>query len=354
VARLGGDEFAILSPETSREEILVLAERLLAAIIAPYELCGDEVVIGTSIGIALAPDDGTNEDELFKSADLALYHAKSAGRNGYRFFERAMDSRLQSHRAYEVALRNALRNGEFELFYQPLINLETSDISGFEALARWRRPHHGLVSSAEFIPFAEETGLIVPIGEWVLLRACKEAMNWPEHIKVAVNLSPVQFKKSNVSNLVVTALEACGLSPQRLELEITEQALLGENAENLSTLRRLRSLGVAIVLDDFGTGYSSLSYLNAFPFDKIKIDKSFVMQLFTRPNCAAIVRALVALGTSLGMTVTGEGVETREQLDEIRNAGCTEAQGDFFSRPRPSTDIGNMMVEQAKRLARVA
>jgi diguanylate cyclase (GGDEF)-like protein len=355
VARLGGDEFAILSPETrSAEDAGKLAERLVAAIIAPYRLCGEEALIGSSIGIALAPNDGTTADELFKHADLALYNAKAEGGNIYRCFERGMDAQLQSRRSLELALHNALRSGEFELHYQPLIDLRSNGIAGFEALLRWRRPGHGLMSSNDFVPFAEEAGLIVPIGEWALRRACADAVSWPRDIKVAVNLSAIQFKKSNVTGIVVNALAESGLAPQRLELEITETILLGESAENLSTLRQLRSLGAAVVLDDFGTGYSSLSYLHAFPFDKIKIDKSFVTQLFTRPNCLAIVRALAALGTSLGMTVTGEGVETREQLDELKKAGCTEAQGNLFSVPRPSVEIGAMIAEQVKRPQRVA
>jgi diguanylate cyclase (GGDEF)-like protein len=350
VARLGGDEFAILSPETKQHrEAGSLAERVLAVIIAPYELGGEEMAVGASIGIALAPNDGSDADELFKRAELALYRAKSEGRNTFRYFEREMDAHLQSRRTLELALRNAVLNGEFELHYQPLVNTRTGKIMSFEALLRWRRPQHGLITSAEFIPFAEEIGLIVPIGEWALQQACTDAAKWPQEIKVAVNLSAVQFKKSNLTSVVVNALAFSGLSPLRVELEITETVLLGESAENLSTLRQLRSLGIAVVLDDFGTGYSSLSYLVAFPFDKIKIDKSFVTQLFTRPNCIPIVRAITALGNSLGMIVTGEGVETRAQLDELVKAGCDEAQGIFFSAPRPAAQVAETIAAQSNR-----
>jgi diguanylate cyclase (GGDEF)-like protein len=350
VARLGGDEFAILSPETRRHrEADSFAEQVLAVIIAPYELGGEEMVVGASIGIALAPNDGGDADELFKHAELALYRAKSEGRNTFRYFEPAFDAHLQSRRTLELDLRNAVQHGEFELHYQPLVNIRTGKIMSFEALLRWQRPQQGLIASAEFIPFAEEVGLIVPIGEWVLQQAFMDAAKWPQEIKVAVNLSAIQFKKSNLTSVIVNALAFSGLSPLRVELEITETVLLGESAENLSTLRQLRSLGIAVVLDDFGTGYSSLSYLVAFPFDKIKIDKSFVTQLFTRPNCIPIVRAITALGNSLGMIVTGEGVETRAQLDELVKAGCDEAQGIFLGAPRPAADVAETIAAQSNR-----
>ena len=277
---------------------------------------------------------------------MALYRAKGDGRGTYRFFESEMDTLLQARRALELDLRKALVNGEFELYYQPLVNLERKRSPGFEALIRWNHPERGLVAPLEFIPLAEETALIVPIGEWVLRQACTEAMKWPGDIKVAVNLSPAQFKMRNLSQVVISALTRSGLPAQRLELEITESVLLLSNESTLKTLHQLRSFGVRISMDDFGTGYSSLSYLRSFPFDKIKIDQSFVRDLATNAESKAIVRAVTALGNGLGMMTTGEGVETREEFEYLKQEGCTEAQGYFISKPRPAGEVLKMLSEQ--------
>jgi predicted signal transduction protein with EAL and GGDEF domain len=306
-------------------------------------------MVGASVGIAIAPGDGDHPDQLLKNADMALYRAKSDGRRLYRVFEREMDARLQARRALELDLRKALADGQFELFYQPLIDLPTETISCCEALLRWNHPGRGFVSPAEFIPLAEEIGLIVPLGEWVLREACLEAAKWPRRMKVAVNLSPAQFKRRNLAPAVVRALSASALSANRLELEITESVLLLEDDATVKTLHLLRGLGVRISMDDFGTGYSSLSYLRSFPFDKIKIDRSFVRDLAEKEDCAAIVRAVAGLGASLGITTTAEGVETVEQLALVRAQGCTEAQGYLFSRPRRACDLPAVFAEQAAR-----
>lgn len=277
---------------------------------------------------------------LLRNADLALYRAKQDRRGTYRFFEANMNSRLQLRRDLEVALRNAIQNGEFEVYYQPLLNLEHNEVCSFEALIRWNRPDIGMVSPAEFIPLAEETGLINQIGEWVMREACREAVSWPDHIMVSVNLSSVQFKNRTLVQMIMSALAASGLAPRRLELEITESVLLQDNECALEMLKSLRSLGVRIALDDFGTGYSSLSYLQSFPFDKIKIDRSFIKDLESgNANALAIVSAVVQLGTSLGMTTTAEGVETADQLEIVRSRGCTEIQGYLLSPPKPAQQI---------------
>ena len=344
VARLGGDEFAVvqvgLDPLEGAE---LLACRLVDVLSRPYDLDGHSVVIGTSVGVALAPHDGTHPDTLLKNADTALYRAKQEGRGTHRFFEREMDTRLQARRAFELDLRSALVAGEFELFYQPLMDLTSTRICGFEALMRWRHPTRGLVSPAEFIPVAEEIGLIVPMGEWVLNQACTEAAGWPEGIKVAVNLSPVQFQSGALLHAVTGALHRSGLPARRLELEITESVLLQNNKATLATLHDLRGLGVRIAMDDFGTGYSSLSYLRSFPFDKIKIDQSFVRDLCAKPDSAAIIRAVTGLGASLGMTTTAEGVETHAQLARLRNECCTEVQGYLLSRPCPAGEVAGLL-----------
>ena len=346
IARLGGDEFAVLQGSVKQpEDAIALARRLIEVAEAPFDLDGHQVVIGVSIGIALAPTDAKDPDQLLKSADMALYRAKVDGRGVFRFFELEMDTLLQARRALELDLRKALVNGEFELYYQPLINLENEEIAGFEALIRWNHPERGLVAPMEFIPLAEETALIVPIGEWVLRQACQEAMNWPAQISVAVNLSPSQFKMNNLAQVVTSALAGSGLPAQRLELEITESVLLVGNDSTLETLHQLRTLGVRISMDDFGTGYSSLSYLRSFPFDKIKIDRSFVHDLAFNADSQAIIRAVTALGSGLGMMTTGEGVETREELEYLKREGCTEAQGYFFSRPKPAAEIHKLLSE---------
>jgi len=345
VARLGGDEFAILLLDiASPSEAANLAHRLVAALSAPFDIDGNQVNVGATIGVAIAPFDASTSDQLLKQAELALYRAKSEGRGTYRFFEPGMDALAQARRILELDLRHALANGEFELHYQPLVQASTARVSGFETLLRWRHPLRGTVSPAEFIPVAEEVGLIVPIGAWVIEQACREAASWGDpSLRIAVNVSPVQFRTGNLRDTVVCALENSGLSPSRLELEITETVLLQESDSALDTLHRLRELGVRVSMDDFGTGYSSLSYLRSFPFDKIKIDRSFVTELGRDPGCAAIVSAVASLGLKLGITTTAEGVETPEQLDLIRAAGCAEVQGYLFSRPMPAAEAARWL-----------
>ena len=355
VARVGGDEFAvILDPVANPAEAGHLSSRLINALSGPYEIDEIEAVIGASIGIALSPGDGTTADELLRNADMALYRAKGEQRGTHRFFEQEMDRQAQHRRALETDLRRAFAGGELELHFQPLINVARDRITAFEALLRWRHPLKGMISPAEFIPIAEDIGLIVALGEWTLRRACSEAAKWPDDIRIAVNLSPVQFRSRGLVQAVVAALAHSGLAPQRLELEITESVLLAETESNLATLHQLRALGVRISMDDFGTGYSSLSYLRAFPFDKIKIDRTFVREIVDRPDCIAIVRAISGLGRSLGITTTAEGVETAEQLERLRIEGCTEVQGFLFSAARPAAELSELLVrfgEQASQAA---
>jgi predicted signal transduction protein with EAL and GGDEF domain len=311
-------------------------------------------VVGASIGIAVAPTDAADADQLLKNADMALYRAKAEGRGTYRFFEPKMDALMRARRVLELDLRKALINGEFELYYQPLVNLASDEISAFEALLRWNHPERGLVAPLEFISLAEETALVVPIGEWVLRQACREAVRWPSHISVAVNVSPAQFTRPNLSQVVMSALAGSGLAAQRLELEITESVLLLGNDSTLATLHQLRKMGVRISMDDFGTGYSSLSYLRSFPFDKIKIDRSYVHDVSSNEDSMAIIRAVTALGASLRMTTTGEGVETQEELDYLKREGCIEAQGYFFSQPKPASEIYKMLESRTDRAKSVA
>jgi diguanylate cyclase (GGDEF)-like protein/PAS domain S-box-containing protein len=350
VARFGGDEFAVLQLAiTGPHESSALAERIVKALSEPHDIEGQQVVTGVSIGISIAPFDGETSEQLLKNADIALYRGKDDGRNRFLFFESGMDIRLRSRHALERDLRNALACGEFELFYQPLVVLETGVISGFEALLRWRSPQRGMVSPANFIPLAEETGVIVPLGEWVLRQACSEATKWPENLKVAVNLSPVQFRTGNLPQLVSETLQSTGLAASRLELEVTESILLEESKVNLATLRRLRLLGAGISLDDFGTGYSGLSYLRSFPFDKIKIDRSFVQELGTNGECLAIVQAITRLGLSLGVATIAEGVETDAQRELLCKEGCKEMQGFLFSAPIPSNEIAGFLSRNRNR-----
>jgi diguanylate cyclase (GGDEF)-like protein len=347
IARMGGDEFAIVQGSIKQpHDAIMLAARLCEIVNAPFDLDGHHVAVGVSIGIAIAPTDATDADQLLKNADMALYRAKADGRGTYRFFEPEMDALMRARRVLELDLRKALVNGEFELYYQPLVNIKQEEISGFEALIRWNHPERGLVAPLDFIPLAEETALIIPIGEWVLRQACAEAMKWPDHITIAVNLSPAQFKVRNLSQMVVSALAQSGLAAERLELEITESALLEDSDATLEILHRLRGLGVRISMDDFGTGYSSLSYLRSFPFDKIKIDRSFVHDLASNADSKAIIRAVTGLGTSLGITTTGEGVETQEELEYLKREGCTEAQGYFFSKPKPAGEVLKLLSKQ--------
>ncbi|PTT11622.1 diguanylate cyclase [Pseudomonas sp. HMWF010] len=344
VARLGGDEFAVVQNGlTDLTGATRLAQRIVEAMAAPFELQGHQVMIGASVGVALAPSDGESPDELLKKADMALYRAKADGRGAFHFFEKAMDEQLQARRGLELDLRRALLAGEFELFYQPLYNLGDDRVTGCEALVRWRHPERGMVSPADFIPLAEEIGLIVPLGEWVLRTACREAAGWPDHVRVAVNLSPAQFRDRTLVSSVVSALATSGLPAERLELEITESVLLQDNAANLKVLHDLKALGVRISMDDFGTGYSSLSYLRSFPFDKIKIDQTFVRDILKDSDALAIIRAVLDLGASLGIVTTAEGVESREQLDALRDHGCAEIQGYYISRPSPASDMGRML-----------
>jgi diguanylate cyclase (GGDEF)-like protein len=355
IARLGGDEFAIVQIGASQPtDATNLATRIIEAISAPYALDGHQVVVGMSIGIAIPPADGTDPHQLLKNADLALYRAKSDGRGVFRFFESEMDARMQTRRALELDLRQALASGQFELLYQPLVDVQTKSVRGFEALIRWHHPERGLVAPPDFIPLAEETGLIVPIGEWVLREACKEAATWPEHVSVAINLSPVQFKSRNLLPTVISALAASGLPPSRLQLEITESLLLQDSDDTLAMLHQLRGLGIRIAMDDFGTGYSSLGYLQKFPFDKIKIDRSFVHNMTEREDSLAIVRAVAAMGASLGMMTTAEGVETAEQFDRLKAEGCTEVQGYLFSPPRPAAEIRQLIRQLGPRLKAIA
>ena len=344
VARFGGDEFAVLQMGLAGPpEAGILAERIVTLLSEPYDIEGQQAVIGTSVGIALAPADGETSDQLLRNADMALYQAKEDGRCTFCFFQPGMGASLRAHHTLELDLRKALGASEFEVYYQPLVTLETGVICGFEALLRWHHPLRGMVAPAEFIPLAEEIGLIVPIGEWVLRQACAEAAGWPDDLKVAVNLSPVQFKKGNLPQMVFATLASTGLPAARLELEITESIFLAESKANLATLRRLRALGVSISMDDFGTGYSGLSYLRAFPFDKIKIDRSFISELSESADCMAIIKAITNLGSNLGIPTLAEGVETETQLAWLREAGCTEMQGYLFSRPVPASEIAELL-----------
>ena len=345
VARLGGDEFAVLQCGTSEpRHASELAQRIVNALGAAYDLNGQRAVIGASVGIAIATPDLASADVLLMNADVALYQAKANGRGTFSFFENAMNEQMQARRAMKIDLREALERGEFEVFYQPLFHLQAQRVSGFEALLRWRHPERGLVSPAQFIPLAEELGLIVPIGEWVVAEACSEAANWPDDVKVAVNLSPVQFQSAGLVEAVRRAVERSGIAAHRLELEITESALLQDSEAVVKTLHELRALGLRTALDDFGTGYSSLSYLRSFPFDKLKIDQSFVREMVHRADCLAIVTSVLSLAHQLGMETTAEGVETEEQLAQLRAAGCTEIQGFLLDRPRPVADIGRWFV----------
>lgn len=339
IARLGGDEFAIVQVDAQQpRDATTLSERLVEVLQRPFDVEGHHVAIGTSIGIALG-DATATPDGLLRNADIALYRAKTSGRGTWRFFEPEMDVEMQARRTLEADLRQAFAEAQFELFYQPLIDARTEGLTGFEALLRWNHPTRGMVSPAEFIPLAEEIGLIRSLGAWVLTKACADAMGWPAHVKVAVNLSPVQFLRGNLVREVEQALAASGLAPGRLELEITESVLLQDNDTTMGILLRLRGMGVRIAMDDFGTGYSSLSYLRRFPFDKIKIDQSFVRNSGAEKGSVGIIRAVVGLGQALDMEVLAEGVETAEQLRMLQQEGCDELQGYLFSKPKPLRDV---------------
>jgi diguanylate cyclase (GGDEF)-like protein/PAS domain S-box-containing protein len=347
LARLNSDEFAIVQSGLTRpEDAVLLSRRLLEAIGDPYLLDGHSIVIGASIGIAMAPGDGDESEKLLKSADMALSRAKNDSRGTFSFFEAGMDARAQSRRKIEIDLRDAIQNDVLRPYYQPLIDLATGRITGFEALVRWPHPERGMISPAEFIPVAEDTGLINPLGGLMLRRACTDAALWPDDVRVAVNLSPLQFRGGNLLSVVTDALKQSGLPAKRLELEITETLLLEKSSQVLAALHALRALGVRISMDDFGTGYSSLSYLRSFPFDKIKIDQSFVRDLAANRDAQAIVRSIISLGIGLGVTITAEGVETEAELSCLRAEGCHEGQGFLFSRARPNAEIISLLKAQ--------
>jgi len=344
VARLGGDEFAVVQVDVEDPgQVAAFAQRISNLICEPYDLDGHHVRTSITIGIALTPGSGPDPDWLLKNADIALYRAKLDSPGTWCFFEPEMGRLVEARRTLETELRSALAGGEFELYYQPFHNVQSGEICAFEALLRWRHPLRGLIQPDRFIPVLEETGLIVPVGEWILREACAQATAWPEHISVSVNLSPVQFRKTTLVKTVVDALAQSGLAASRLELEITETVLMQNSEGTLAALHRLRELGARISMDDFGTGYSSLSYLRSFPFDKIKIDRSFIHDLTQKQGGIAIVRAIAALGLSLELATTAEGVETMEQFAIVRAEGCTEAQGFFFSRPIPARDIRHLL-----------
>lgn len=352
IARLGGDEFAVLQRGPQPQSAERLARRLVEIIGHPPPLESQSIHVGVSVGIAIAPDHGLDADELMKCADLALYQAKAKGRGAYQLFEPEMEEEARSRHALEQDLRGALEANQFHLVFQPQVRLDTTELTGFEALLRWTHPSRGFVSPAEFIPIAEENGLIVPIGEWVLRTACATAASWPD-VTVAVNLSPVQFRSRGLVTMVTSALAEAGLPPQRLELEVTETALLDDSEATIGILHQLRALGVRVSLDDFGVGYSSLSYLRKFPFDRIKIDRSFVSTLGESPESVAIVRTIASLGSVLGVETTAEGVETVEQLDFVRACGCTAVQGYYFGKPCPAAEV-ERTIETLNAVRRVA
>uniref|UniRef100_A0A973VZQ8 EAL domain-containing protein n=1 Tax=Bradyrhizobium septentrionale TaxID=1404411 RepID=A0A973VZQ8_9BRAD len=354
-ARLGGDEFAVIQTAIrDQTQTMQLLAAIYQAIRQPVDCSGHLITTDASIGIAVAPADGLDLDQLLRNADLALYGAKSDGRRTYRFFETGMDARAKARRSLELELRQAIADGSFELHYQPLLHLEDSRVSCCEALLRWRHPERGMISPADFIPVAEDTGLINDIGHWVLNTACREAVNWPEHIHVAVNVSPIQFKSQTLALNVAAALAASGLAPSRLELEITEAVLIRDDEAALDILHQLRELGVRIALDDFGTGYSSLSYLQRFPFDKIKIDRAFIKDLAGAGASSTIVQAVVNIAAASDMTTTAEGVETEQQRNMLRVLGCTEMQGYLFSRPVPAADVRKLLSSHREKAVSVA
>jgi diguanylate cyclase (GGDEF)-like protein len=356
VARLGGDEFAIVQADVeNHSDVTNLIARIYQAIRQPFECHGHSLLTDASIGIAMAPRDGTDLDELLKNADLAMYGAKADGRRTFRFFEPQMDAKVKARRALELDLRHAASDGGFptcgfEVHYQPVVNLRDDTVVGCEALLRWRHPERGMISPAEFIPVAEEIGVINQLGEWVLTTACAEAASWPAHIRIAVNVSPVQFRSASLALKVASALAASGLSARRLELEITEAVLIRDDETALEILHDLREIGVHIALDDFGTGYSSLSYLQRFPFDKIKIDRCFVTDIAEAHGSSSIVQAVVNIASSRNMTTTAEGVETLRQKELLRALGCTEMQGYLFSAAKPATEVRELLSTHQSRV----
>jgi diguanylate cyclase (GGDEF)-like protein/PAS domain S-box-containing protein len=355
IARLGGDEFAVIQTAVeSTADVAEFVTQIHKAIRQPYQCLGHQLSTDASIGIALAPQDGTELDQLIKNADLAMYAAKAVGRRTHRFFEPTMHASAKARLTMELDLRQALLDGGFEIHYQPFINLQRSEVSGCEALLRWRHSERGMVSPAEFIPVAEDTGLINELGDWVLKTACAEAARWPDHIRLAVNISPTQFKCATLALKITSALAASGLPPRRLELEITEAVLIRDDEAALAILHQLRAVGVRIALDDFGTGYSSLSYLKRFPFDKIKIDRSFVIDIAEAGGSPAIVQAVVNIAAERNMTTTAEGVETEQQKQMLRALGCTEMQGYLFSAAKPGPEVRKLLATNGGKAAAVA
>jgi len=355
VARLGGDEFVVLQTVgEDRDAIDKLARRILDTMAQPLVIDGNEFAPSTSIGIAIAPQDGADGETLLRNADLALYRAKEAGRGTYAFFEESLNQRAQERRQLETDLRLAVERGEFELYYQPLFDLAQNRICSFEALIRWNHPTRGLVSPMDFVPIAEDTGLIVPIGAWVVREACRQAARWPKNVRIAVNVSPVQFHRGALNETILMALADSGLQPGRLEIEITESIFLEGSETTLRLLHSLRSLGIRVALDDFGTGYSSLSYLQSFPFDKLKIDRSFIQNLLTREGASAIVRAITELAHALNIETTAEGVEETAQLMELRAHGCSSVQGFLFAEPMTAADVDRLFKEDGVVMQDVA
>ena len=355
VARLGGDEFVVLQTVgEDRDSIDKLARRILDEMAQPLVIDGNEFVPSTSIGIAIASQDADDGGTLLRNADLALYRAKEAGRGTYAFFEESLNQRAQQRRQLETDLRLAVERSEFELYYQPLFDLEQNRICSFEALIRWNHPTRGLIAPAEFVPIAEDTGLIVPIGAWVVRQACAQAASWPKHVRIAVNVSPVQFHRGSLNETILLALADSGLEPARLEIEITESIFLEGSEATLRLLHSLRSLGIRVALDDFGTGYSSLSYLQSFPFDKLKIDRSFIHNLLTRDGASAIVRAITELAHALNIETTAEGVEETAQLMELRAHGCSSVQGFLFAEPMTASDVDRLFKEDRVAIQNVA
>ena len=345
IARLGGDEFAILHVDCDRElkSAAELADEVIARASRQRHIEGHAITVGASVGIVATFDCKEDADTLLKNADLAMYRAKSDGRGQYRIFNPEMDALAQERRLLELDMRNAFNNNEYRLLYQPQISIDRREIIGFEALLRWEHPERGLIPPDFFIPVAEETGLIVQLGDWVIREACRAASHWPEHVRVAVNVSTIQFLRGNVVNSVISALASSGLDPRRLEIEITESVLLEKTDQNIDILKQLHALGVRIAMDDFGTGYSSLGYLRRFRFDKIKIDRTFIRDVAKNSESNAIVHAITKLGVSFGISTTAEGVETREQLFHLANEGCAEVQGWLFSKAIPDTEIDELL-----------
>ena len=347
LCRIGGDEFAIIFRNASEDQTDLVAKSITVALSNPFFIGDYTLHIGATVGIATAPRDSTDADNLMRYADLALYAAKAERRGSHRKFELAMDAAAQRKSKLENDFRDAFRNGELEVHYQPLTNLATGAIEGYEALLRWDHAEYGQVSPETFIPLAEEMGLIDGVGQFVLHHACREALGWPADVTLSVNVSPLQFRSGNLLNVVLQALSASGLPPERLELEITEAVLMDKGTQTATTIRSLRTMGVGLSMDDFGTGYSSLRYLLSFPFTKIKIDKSFIMSLEEEPNSRAVIRAVIGLGNSLGLTVTAEGVEEESVRDYLRDEGCAQGQGYLFGKARPGDEI--LKVAERKR-----